>query len=55
MLFIVALCICVGCYYYFYAAEEGILGGQSYEEAKEDFADLRPAETVWTPEEEEQK
>mgnify|MGYP000172314028 CR=1 FL=1 len=50
VLLAVVLAICVGAYYYFFAGEQGLLGGGSYEEAQEDFASVRPAETVWTPE-----
>lgn len=50
LIFVVVLALCAAGYYYFYAGEGGILGGSSYEEAQEDFADLRPADTVWTPE-----
>lgn len=51
VLFAVALAICVGAYYFFYAGEEGLLGGaESYEQAQERFSEIRPADTVWTPE-----
>ena len=51
MLFVIALALCVGVYYCFFAGNEGLLGNAgSFEEAQEDFADIRPAETVWTPE-----
>jgi hypothetical protein len=41
--------ICAGGYYYFFAGEQGLLGGEGYDEAQEDFAAMRPADTVWTP------
>jgi hypothetical protein len=50
LIFVIVLALCAAGYYYFYAGEGGILGGGSYEEAQEDFENLRPADTVWTPE-----
>ena len=50
VLFVVVLLICAGGYYYFFAGEQGLMGGESYDEAQEDFAAMRPADTVWTPE-----
>lgn len=49
LLVVVVLAICAGAYYYFFAGDEGLLGGGGYEEAQGDFAAVRPAETVWTP------
>ncbi len=51
VILVIVLAICAGGYYYFFAGDEGVLGGaESYQEAQDDFGDIRPAETVWTPE-----
>lgn len=50
LMFVLVLAVCAGGYYYFFAGSDGLLGGGSYEEAQEDFAGLRDADTVWTPE-----
>jgi len=50
VLLVLVLAVCVGAYYYFFAGEQGLLGGGGYDEAQDDFASVRPAETVWTPE-----
>jgi flagellar basal body-associated protein FliL len=55
LFFVVVLAIAASLYIFYFSGEDGVLGAGSYEEAREEFSNIRPPETVWQPEEEEEK